>query len=336
VSNRGYVLVARGLLKHPRFKPKGAFSSADAMLWLIEAAAFVPRDVMIMVGTQRRVVQLERGQMTHSIRFLADAWCWSANRVQRFLRDLTNDGSVTTRTDTAQTIITLCNYEKYQDPFSSTNTQTDTQANTQTDTKKKELKEFNNDVVGTRAREPAKPLSEKVKVSPEKQAAIALGLAFLNAAGFADHVAAPDNWYGITDRAKLWIERGWSEEMIVAVTRHETGKRGVVHLNYYEKSFVTAAARAAQSLPAVATPLPGVARAPHFRQQGSHHRPISPDIAARRERAGLPPARPGSVSDAAALLIFEAQERERAEAGLVVEHDPTGLPLPMLRLPQLR
>jgi hypothetical protein len=57
--------------------------------------------------------------------------------VQRFLRDLTMDGSVATATDTAQTLITLCNWDKYQRPFSEADTATDTA----TDTKKKELKE---------------------------------------------------------------------------------------------------------------------------------------------------------------------------------------------------
>lgn len=141
MSNRGYVLIRRGFFKHPRLAPKGPFSNAEAMLWLIDAASFAPRDVVVMVGTTRRTVHLEPGQMTHSIRFLAQAWRWSPNRVQRFLGDLAADCSVATQTDTAKTIITLCNWDKYQNPFSQANTQTDTATNTQTDTKKKELKE---------------------------------------------------------------------------------------------------------------------------------------------------------------------------------------------------
>ena len=51
------------------------------------------------------------------------------------------DSSVATATDTPQTIITLCNYEKYQRPFSAADTATDTPTDTPTNTKKKELKE---------------------------------------------------------------------------------------------------------------------------------------------------------------------------------------------------
>ncbi len=50
------------------------------------------------------------------------------------------DGSVATATDTAQTLITLCNWGKYQRPFSEADTE-GTATDTATDTKKKELKE---------------------------------------------------------------------------------------------------------------------------------------------------------------------------------------------------
>jgi hypothetical protein len=118
MSNRGYILMTRQLLKHPRFKPRGPFTQFEAWYWLLESAAHTAHDVSIMNGTRREIVGLEPGQLTHSIRFLANAWRWSPNRVQRFLRDLTMDGSVATATDTAQTLITLCNWDKYQRPFS--------------------------------------------------------------------------------------------------------------------------------------------------------------------------------------------------------------------------
>ena len=313
MSNQGFFLIGRGLLKHPRFKPQGAFSSAEAMLWLIEEAAFAPRVKPIMIGTERRVVYLQRGQMAHSIRFLATAWCWSCNRVRRFLRDLADDGTVATRTDTGITIITLCNYEKYQKPFSGADTQTDTQSNTQTDTNEKELKELNVVVVEARAREPAMPLSgRKEEVSQEKQAAIALGLAFLNAAGFEDHVAAPRNWRGVTGRAAKWIDAGWSEQMIVAETKRIIASRSMpTSVNYFETVFAGVHADANRALPVVATLVPGVARANRPRQQDSRHRPIRPEIAAEREWYGLPPARPGSVSDAGELLLARAKRAEQ-------------------------
>jgi hypothetical protein len=142
--SKGYILIARQLLRHPRFKPKGAFTRFEAWHWLMDSAAFAPCQVPVMSGTRREIITLQPGQLSHSIRFLSTAWRWSPNRVQRFLRDLAMDGSVATQTDTAQTLITLCNWEKYQRPFSDANTQADTQTDTQTDTKKKEIKERKN------------------------------------------------------------------------------------------------------------------------------------------------------------------------------------------------
>jgi hypothetical protein len=94
-----------------------------------------------MMGTRREIITLQPGQLSHSIRFLAKAWRWGPNRVRRFLNDLAMDGSVDTATDTAQTLITLCNWGKYQRPFAEADTATDTPADTATDTKKKERKE---------------------------------------------------------------------------------------------------------------------------------------------------------------------------------------------------
>jgi hypothetical protein len=139
----GYFLIARGFLDHPRFKPHGAFTPIEAMLWLIKEAAFAPRVITIRVGTTRRIVHLERGQLSHSIRTLAKAWSWGPNRVQGFLDDLEDDGTVNTHVDTGQKTITLCNYDKYQKPSGRANTQSDTQTNTQSDTTKKERKQLN-------------------------------------------------------------------------------------------------------------------------------------------------------------------------------------------------
>ncbi|WP_441256441.1 YdaU family protein [Bradyrhizobium sp. 482_C4_N1_1] len=122
-----------------------------------------------------------------------------------------------------------------------------------TDLRPKTVKE--RDIEGTREREaetavaedrlPARPLP-----SADKQAAIALGLAFLNAAGFTDYADAPPTFYRVSERAAAWIAAGWSEAMVTAETRIVTERAGTtMPLAYYEKVFATAAARAAQPVP---------------------------------------------------------------------------------------
>lgn len=141
---RGYILIVRGILDHPRFKPTGPYTRAEAWLWLIEAAAFKDRCVPILAGRQRKTVRIARGELTYSVRYLAKAWQWSPGRVQRFLDELQTDRSIDTRTDTGQTVISLCNYDTYQAPFHQVDTQTDTVSDTQSSTNKKERKRTKN------------------------------------------------------------------------------------------------------------------------------------------------------------------------------------------------
>lgn len=141
MSNRGYILIARHLLSHPRFKPRGAYSQFEAWYWLIEFAAFVDRDVAVCSGRNQQIIRLEPGQLTYSVRYLAKAWRWSDKRVQRFLSALQLDQSVTTQTTTGQTVITLCNWSKYQRPDFEATTQTATPTTTATTTNNKEGKE---------------------------------------------------------------------------------------------------------------------------------------------------------------------------------------------------
>ncbi|MDP3691842.1 hypothetical protein [Bradyrhizobium sp.] len=205
--------------------------------------------------------------MTFSVRFMAKAWRWSDKRVQRFLSALVFDQSVTTQTTTGQTLITLCKWAAYQRPNSSATTQTEMHTTAQSTTKRNELYELNelNDDVEKQVRDHGKSLSDKgEEVSADKRDAIALGLTFLNAAGFKDHAEAPMNWYGVTERAAKWIKAGYSVAMIVAETKQIAGQgNDNKPLVYFDKVFATAQARTNQPLPVVAMPLAGKARSFH-------------------------------------------------------------------------
>jgi hypothetical protein len=86
-----------------------------AWVWLIENAAFAPRN------------GLERGQIRTSFRFLAMAWRWSVPAIQRWLAAAQKAEMIRYTTDTACTIITVCNYSKYQLPIHLADTGPDTQ-----------------------------------------------------------------------------------------------------------------------------------------------------------------------------------------------------------------
>ncbi len=109
MSDRGVFAVDRGIFDHPAFQ-REPFTQREAWLWLVSEAAFKER-------TKRadgKVINLQRGQLCHSIRFMAEAWQWSKSRVDRFLTMLENRDMLRSETGTRTPIITICNYSEYQ------------------------------------------------------------------------------------------------------------------------------------------------------------------------------------------------------------------------------
>lgn len=62
---------------------------------------------------------LKRGQLRKSVRSLADRWNWSPARVSRFLKHQRNAERITSETPhpSRPAIITICNYDSYQNQF---------------------------------------------------------------------------------------------------------------------------------------------------------------------------------------------------------------------------
>ena len=105
----GFYLMARGWLDHPTFDGR-PYCQRAAWAWLIEEASYAGRRRSI----KGRTVELRRGQLTASIRFIAKAWRWNRSAVERFLGRLKTETMIETATETGQLIITICNYERYQ------------------------------------------------------------------------------------------------------------------------------------------------------------------------------------------------------------------------------
>ena len=102
--------VDRGVWDHPLFRERKAFSRREAWLWLLSEAAWKPRRVR-MTGV---TMTLARGQIAHSLRFMATAWGWEKTKVERFFEALKTETMIATDTATGHTITTICNYDKYQ------------------------------------------------------------------------------------------------------------------------------------------------------------------------------------------------------------------------------
>lgn len=119
----------RGWMDSPMFAGE-EYSPHTAWAWLIESAAWEDGYKNIL----GKRVFLKRGQLSHSIRFMAEKFQWSNNKVIRFLERLQEWSMIDTDSNTGQNIITICNYSKYQDNKRKTNTASNTEADTPTNT----------------------------------------------------------------------------------------------------------------------------------------------------------------------------------------------------------
>ena len=105
----GYYRMHRGWMEHPAFG-REPFTRALAWCWLIEHAAW--SDTTQSVG--RHFVRVHRGQLAVAVRYLAEAWGWSKSSVDRFLKRLESETMIGTQAGTQFTIVTICNYDRYQ------------------------------------------------------------------------------------------------------------------------------------------------------------------------------------------------------------------------------
>ncbi|MHA0335810.1 hypothetical protein [Sphingomonas aquatilis] len=108
----GFYLMHRGWQGNPVFRNE-EFSKRDAFVWLIEEAAYRPTRIHAATGA----LDLKRGQLSHSLRFMAKAWRWDEAKVRRFLASLVKAEIIDAATDAGQTVVTICNYDKYQAPI---------------------------------------------------------------------------------------------------------------------------------------------------------------------------------------------------------------------------
>lgn len=111
---RGFIALVRGVLDHPIVGARKPYSRHEAWIWLLSEAAWKPRTYV----AGNTVVELMRGQLVHSTRYIAKAWGWPETNVRRFLKRLeTGAGTgalISAQSGAGITIITICNYDRYQ------------------------------------------------------------------------------------------------------------------------------------------------------------------------------------------------------------------------------
>lgn len=102
--------VARSIWDHEFFADDDVFSERLAWIWLLSEAAWRP--TRTKVGNV--VVNVGRGQIAHSVRFMADKWGWHRSKVERFLNRLKTEAMIETDARQGVSVITICKYAEYQ------------------------------------------------------------------------------------------------------------------------------------------------------------------------------------------------------------------------------
>lgn len=239
--SRGYFAVDRAIFDHPIFADE-PFTEREAWQWMISEAAWRP--TRIRVG--RVVVNLDRGQLAHSLRFMADKWQWTVARVRRFLDRIKTDTMIATQTGTGVTVITICNYNKYQGGEQETGTPTATQTGNepaQKRHKEEELKPVKNDD-DDEAR-PVPLISEDAFRVAEEVGKLC---------GIPSTADWPPSWCGAPYKVQHWLNSGWSADQILAGCKVSSAKKRdgpPTSIAYFEKAIAEFIARQSAPVPKV-------------------------------------------------------------------------------------
>jgi hypothetical protein len=109
MSETGFVRLSRKFFDMDLWKEQREMSRAEAWLDMIASAAFASESRMV----EGRCLNLQRGELWASQRYLARRWSWGRSKVERFLENLTAAGRIRARNEPGFTVITLCNYDIY-------------------------------------------------------------------------------------------------------------------------------------------------------------------------------------------------------------------------------
>ncbi len=111
MTEGGFILVPRYIFEDPLLQKDAHF---HAFLWLVTQAAWKPRRITVTSGRSSDIVELGRGQLSHSRRYIAKALGWTEKRVRTFLKRLEQVGMINLQVGRLQTVISICDYELYQ------------------------------------------------------------------------------------------------------------------------------------------------------------------------------------------------------------------------------
>lgn len=134
--NQGWIKLHRQIADNPLWKCE-SFSRGQAWVDLILLANhknsfFYKRGIKIDV---------KRGQLGISEKGLSDRWKWSRNKVKKFLKDLEKEHQIKIEKSNVTQVVTVLNYDEFQQEKTPSGTPNDTPKGHQKDTYKNDNKE---------------------------------------------------------------------------------------------------------------------------------------------------------------------------------------------------
>ncbi|PUZ25042.1 hypothetical protein DCC81_12065 [Chitinophaga parva] len=106
-----FIPINRKFFNHAFWKEERTFSKSEAWLDLCVSARFEESEATELIGG--KLVSWTKGQLPASLRYLAERWKWSKNKVDDFLLLLEREGMICRLAVNGITILSLVNYSVY-------------------------------------------------------------------------------------------------------------------------------------------------------------------------------------------------------------------------------
>jgi len=126
-----WIRVSTSIFDHDLFSDE-TFTEREAWLWLISKAAW--KETRHRIGGA--MVDVSIGSLFVTLRELQETWKWGSDyRVRTFLKLLQSEEMISVDANSGKTLVTICNYDRYQNPERAENA-----AKTHTERKENALK----------------------------------------------------------------------------------------------------------------------------------------------------------------------------------------------------
>lgn len=141
MADKGWIKTYRKIQDCWIWLDREPFDKRSAWIDLLLTANHADKKILF----NGELITIRRGQILTSVRKLSNRWGWSNDKTLRFLRLIESDGMLKKESDKSRTLLTIENYEVYQDTANTDRTEVSTPTSTPI-SHKQECKECKEDI----------------------------------------------------------------------------------------------------------------------------------------------------------------------------------------------